>query len=81
MDITSHHTARHNADVQIALGPIAEKVSRTLCGQVTQERIEQVLHRLLEQEFGDARVTTYLPIFLQRAACETLQTEVQRDSV
>ncbi len=78
MNATPHDAVCHKPAVTIELGPIVEKVGRALCGQVAQERIEQVLHALLAQDFSDVRVTAYLPIFLQRAACATLQAEVQR---
>ena len=77
MNTTPHDAAGNEPAVPIELGPIAEKVGRALRGQVAQERIEQVLNTLLARDFSDARVTTYLPIFLQRAACESLQAEAQ----
>lgn len=61
----------------VELGPIAHAVGRELCGQVPLERIEQLLRDLLEQEFSQARVTTFLPIFLHRFACDTLRTEAR----
>jgi hypothetical protein len=61
--------------LQIDLAPIAEAVERALHGEVGAERIDAVLRELLDTEFGDARVTAYLPIFLQRWACERLRAE------
>lgn len=65
------------ASFNVELGPIAHSVSRELCGQVPPERIEQLLRELLEQEFSEARVTTFLPIFLHRFACDTLRAEAR----
>lgn len=59
----------------IELGPVAQKVSHSLGGAVPLERIEFLIHELLEQEFGDARVTAFLPVFLHRYAIETLRRE------
>lgn len=66
-----------SAAFNVELGPIAHAVSRELCDQVPPERIEQLLRDLLEQEFSEARVTTFLPIFLHRFACDTLRAEAQ----
>lgn len=57
----------------LELGPVVTKLSTSLGGAVPVERIEQVLRDLLEQEFSEARVTTFLPIFLHRYAIETLR--------
>lgn len=65
------------AAFNVELGPIAHAVSRELCGQVPPDRIEHLLRELLEQEFSEARVTTFLPIFLHRFACDTLRAEAQ----
>jgi hypothetical protein len=64
--------ARNDA---VDLGPVTEAVLRSFAGHVPRERIEALLCRLLEEEFSEARVTTFLPIFLQRVACETLRAE------
>ncbi len=57
----------------LELGPVVTKLSTSLGGAVPVERIEQVLRDLLEQEFSEARVTSFLPIFLHRYAIETLR--------
>lgn len=59
----------------VQLGPVASKVSASLGGSVPHARIEALLRELLEQEFGEARVTAFLPVFLHRYACETLRAE------
>ncbi|KNZ32340.1 MAG: hypothetical protein AD742_11115 [Methylibium sp. NZG] len=61
----------------IDLGMVADGVLRSFAGEVPRERVERVLTDLLEQEFSGARVTTFLPIFLHRVACETLRREVR----
>jgi hypothetical protein len=61
--------------LRIDLAPVAEAVERAMHGEVSAERIDTVLHDLLDSEFGDVRVTAYLPIFLQRSACERLRAE------
>jgi hypothetical protein len=61
--------------LRIDLAPVAEAVGRALHGEVSAERIDSVLQDLMDTEFGDARVTAYLPIFLQRWACERLRAE------
>lgn len=67
------------AALRIELGPIVQAVTRDLAGTlVSGERIEVLLQQLLDQEFGDAGVTTFLPIFLHRYACETLRAEAAR---
>lgn len=63
------------AALVVELGPVASKVSATLGGGVPTDRIEALLRDLLEQEFGDARVTAFLPIFLHRYAVEALRLE------
>lgn len=64
------------APPRIDLGPVAQAVGRELGGVVPAERIEALLQQLLEQEFCDVRVTTFVPIFLQRSACETLRRQL-----
>ena len=59
----------------VELGPIVQAVSRELAGQVPFERIEELLREMLEREFSEARVTTFLPVFLRRYACETLRAD------
>ncbi len=65
--------------LRVELGPIVQAVTRDLAGAaVSGDRIEVLLQQLLDQEFSDARVTTFLPIFLHRYACETLRAELAR---
>lgn len=59
----------------VELGPVASKVSASLGGTVPRERIEALIRDLLEQEFSDARVTAFLPVFLHRYAIEALRRE------
>ena len=59
----------------VELGPVVTKVSSSLGGGVPRERIEGLIRELLEQEFGDARVTAFLPVFLHRYAVEALRQE------
>lgn len=59
----------------VELGPVVTKVSSSLGGGVPRERIESLIRELLEQEFGDARVTAFLPVFLHRYAVEALRQE------
>jgi hypothetical protein len=59
----------------VDLGVIADKVLRSFNGELPRDRVERLLSELLEQEFSEARVTTFLPIFLHRVACETLRGE------
>ncbi len=63
------------AGMAIDLGPIAASVERTLRGDVASAEIEQVLRALLHTpELASARVTTFVPIFLHRSACERLRS-------
>ena len=59
----------------VDLGAVTDKVLRSFSGELPRDRVERLLADLLEQEFSDARVTTFLPIFLHRVACETLRRE------
>lgn len=61
---------------RIDLGPVVQAIARELGGAVPAERIEALLQELLEHEFCDVRVTTFVPIFLHRVACETLRREL-----
>lgn len=56
----------------IDLEPIRQALLREAQGRVAPERIDALLQDLLAREFSDARVSTYVPIFLQRAAREAL---------
>lgn len=60
---------------RIDLGPIVQALERELGGEAPTERIEALLRDLLASEFKDARVTAFLPIFLDRMALEALQRE------
>jgi hypothetical protein len=62
-------------DMKIELGPVALKVSQSLGGAVPIGRIEGLIRDLLEQEFSDARVTAFLPVFLHRYALEALRRD------
>ncbi len=59
----------------VELSPITDKVLHSLQGEVPRARIEALLSELLAQEFSEARVTTFLPVFLHKLACETLRRE------
>ena len=61
---------------RIDLGPVIQAIERELRGTVPAERIETLLQELLERDFCDVRVTTFVPIFLHRVACETLRREL-----
>ena len=71
-------TSSHQAPID--LGVIADKVLRSLSTDVPRERVDSLLADLLEQEFSSARVTTFLPVFLHRVACETLRRETRHDA-
>lgn len=59
----------------VDLAPITESVSRSMNGQVAAGEIERLLHALLAgDEFATARVVTYVPILLHRAACDRLRS-------
>ncbi len=73
----SHDPER--AGTPIDLGAIADKVLRSLSIDVPRARVDRLLTELLEQEFSTARVTTFLPVFLHRVACETLRRETRHD--
>lgn len=60
----------------VDLGPVVRAIAFELSGAVEPERIEALLRELLEQEFSDARVTAFLPIFLHRVACDSLKREL-----
>jgi hypothetical protein len=68
----------HHDDPAIDLAAVADAVDRSLHGSVPRERIDAVLHELLEQQLQDAKVINYLPIFLHRAACDSLRKGVPR---
>lgn len=61
--------------MSVELGPLVIRLSTSLGCEVPVGRIEQVLRDLLEQEFSEARVTAFLPVFLHRYAIETLRRE------
>lgn len=72
----AHHPIAQTGRAHIVLGPVVEAIARELGGAVATERIEALLRELLEREFGDARITSFVPIFLHRAACERLRSEL-----
>jgi hypothetical protein len=75
--LTTESTASNAVSpITIELGPIAARVSRSLHGEVPMDRIETLLRQLLDEEFSEARVTAFLPIFLHRVAVESLRREV-----
>jgi hypothetical protein len=57
----------------IDLEPIRQALLREAQGRVAPERIDELLRELLLRDFADARVSAYVPIFLQRAAREALR--------
>jgi hypothetical protein len=61
---------------RVDLAPLVHAITRELRAAVPAARIEALLRQLLEHEFRDARVVTFVPIFLQRAACEALRHEL-----
>ena len=69
------HVSRRSQRSGLDLVTLADLVSHGLGGNVTRERVEHVLEELLTGEFADARVVTFMPIFLQRAALERLRDE------
>jgi hypothetical protein len=71
----AHDAVADATAASVDLGVIADSVLRSFAGEVPRERVERLLTELLEQEFSTARVTTFLPIFLHRVACDTLRRE------
>lgn len=71
----TRRVAAHADAATVDLGVVADSVLHSFAGQLPRERVERLLTDLLEQEFSGARVTTFLPIFLHRLACETLRRE------
>lgn len=59
------------------LEPIRQALLRESLGRLSLERIDAVLRELLARQFGDARVAAYVPIFLYRAARESLWGELR----
>jgi hypothetical protein len=76
MDLSESHALLHVPRLRIDLAPVADAVYRGLAGEVPRSRIDAVLENLLAHEFSDARVTAYVPIFLQRLARERLLAEM-----
>lgn len=64
-------------DRELDLEPIRQALLRDTRGSVTLARIDDVLRRLLAQDFHDVRLPTYLPIFLLRAARQTLRVDAR----
>ncbi len=68
-------THTDNSDVISHVDEILiEGIWRDLGGQVTRERIRQVATSVAA-EFGDATVTTFLPIFIHRRTRAKLEDE------
>jgi hypothetical protein len=61
------------ATPRIEIGAIVDTVDCSLEHAVPRDEIEGLLRELLAERFGDARVLSYLPILLHRAACESLR--------
>jgi hypothetical protein len=59
-------------DDPLNLEPIRQALLREAAGRVSLERIDAVLEHLLAHDFCDARVASFLPIFLHRAARDRL---------
>jgi hypothetical protein len=77
MDLSENVSIARQARTHVDLAMVAEAVDRSLGGEVPRERIEHVLHELLQDdEFQSARIYAYLPIFLQRAARDRLRAEL-----
>lgn len=55
------------------VGPLVERIRRRLRGEADEARIRRTLDELMGSEFAQARVKAYLPILLERRACELLQ--------
>lgn len=72
----AHRPTAQTGRTHIELGPVVEAIARELGGTVAAERIEDLLRELLEREFRDARITTFVPIFLHRTASERLRSEL-----
>jgi hypothetical protein len=63
-----------SASMAVDLAPVADAVSRSFEHRIERARIEAVLGSLLASErFAAARVATFVPILLHRAACERLR--------
>jgi hypothetical protein len=71
----AHDAVANPSAASVDLGVVADSVLRSFAGEVPRERVERLLTELLEKEFGTARITTFLPIFLHRLACDTLRRE------
>jgi hypothetical protein len=62
------------AALAVDLAPVADAVSRSFEHRIERTRIEAVLGSLMASErFAAARVATFVPILLHRAACERLR--------
>jgi hypothetical protein len=55
------------------LEPVIEAVGRTLKGSVADQQIRDCVQRLMSERYADARVPNFVPVFLHRAACESLR--------
>lgn len=76
MEADRHDAIPARSPASVDLGVVTDSVMRSFLGDVPRERVERLLTDLLEQEFSAARVTTFMPIFLHRVACETLRREL-----
>ncbi|KPF43309.1 hypothetical protein IP87_17430 [beta proteobacterium AAP121] len=52
---------------------MVERVMRTMGESVTRDQVLNLLRGLLQREFAEARVLVYLPVLLQRRACDCLR--------
>lgn len=69
-----------NAYELIELDGLSEQIYRDLGGQVPRERVFQIVTDVAA-EFSTAKVTTYIPIFVQRQARERLKGEIGGEPV
>ena len=61
-----------------SLKNLIEEISESLGGMISHERIVQVVSEISTQ-YRDATVTSFVPIFIQRYADETLRREIQHN--
>ncbi len=70
----AHAPAGTERACDLDLSPVVERVMRKVGGGVTQAEVLSLLQGLLHGEFADARVLVYLPVLLQRRACDCLRS-------
>jgi hypothetical protein len=58
---------------------LVDEIWKDLGGRVERARVDAVA-REVEREFGDARVTTFIPIFIRRLTRERLTVEMREES-